>query len=144
MDLTKRAPRSPRVRLGGYAILPRMLDKCRADIAGKIGEYHYNCPTDQHFLTFAGIDPEAFKAQVAKGGGDGEILEWVRVNAKNKPTPMQIEAWSNYVQTRTPSDLEMREWFQDVHKKIGPNRDDIVTYFDLLDLDDYVSFGGKA
>ena len=30
MDLTKRAPRSGRVRLGGYVILPRMLDKGRA------------------------------------------------------------------------------------------------------------------
>ena len=29
-DLTQRPPRSPRVRLGGYAILPRLLDKGRA------------------------------------------------------------------------------------------------------------------
>lgn len=29
-NLTQRAPRSPRVRLGGYTILPRMLDKARA------------------------------------------------------------------------------------------------------------------
>ena len=29
-DLTQRPPRSPRVRLGGFVILPRMLDKGRA------------------------------------------------------------------------------------------------------------------
>ncbi len=29
-DLTQFPPRSPRVRLGGYVILPRMLDKGRA------------------------------------------------------------------------------------------------------------------
>ena len=29
-DLTKQPPRSPRVRLGGCVILPRMLDKGRA------------------------------------------------------------------------------------------------------------------
>ena len=33
-DLTKFPPRSPRVRLGGYAILPRMLDKGRAELTG--------------------------------------------------------------------------------------------------------------
>ena len=33
-DLTQRPPRSPRVRLGGYTILPRLLDKARATIAG--------------------------------------------------------------------------------------------------------------
>jgi hypothetical protein len=31
-----------------------------------------------------------------------------------------------------------------MQSKVGPNREDIVTWFDLLDLDDYVSFGGKA
>ena len=37
-DLTQRPPRSTRCRLGGYALLPRMLDKGRATIAGKNGE----------------------------------------------------------------------------------------------------------
>jgi len=60
-DLTKQPPRSPRVRLGGYAILPRMLDKGRATLVGKNGEYHYACPNDQHFLRFVGIDPDALK-----------------------------------------------------------------------------------
>ncbi len=43
-DLTKRPPRSPRVRLGGYVILPRMLDKGRALVAGTKGEYNYMEP----------------------------------------------------------------------------------------------------
>ena len=53
-DLTKQPPRSPRVRLGGYVILPRMLDKGRATIAGKNGEYHYACPLDQQFPGICG------------------------------------------------------------------------------------------
>ena len=73
-DLTKRPPRSPRVRLGGYVLLPRMIDKGRADIAGKTGEYHYNCPLDQRFVEFVGIDPAALREQLASGKGDGEIL----------------------------------------------------------------------
>src|ERR1039458_10705147 len=72
-DLTKRPPRSPRVRLGGYVILPRMLDKGRATVAGKKGEYHYACPLDERFLEFAGINPKALKKELAKGKGDGEI-----------------------------------------------------------------------
>src|SRR3954467_12973536 len=83
-DLTKFPPRSPRVRLGGYAILPRCLDKGRAAINGKNGEYHYACPLDQRFLTFAGIDPEALKKELAAGNGDGEVLEWIQANAKFK------------------------------------------------------------
>src|SRR5580765_7264286 len=73
-DLSKRPPRSPRTRLGGYALLTRMLDKGRATLAGKNGEYHYNCPLDQHIINFAGIDAKKLLAELKKGKGDGEIL----------------------------------------------------------------------
>src|ERR1700704_2832112 len=96
IDLTKQAPRSPRVRLGGYVILPRMLDKGRANIAGKNGEYHYACPLDERFLEFAGIDPEALKKELAAGKGDGEILAWIEKNAKHKRTDPEIAAWSEF------------------------------------------------
>jgi Domain of unknown function (DUF5069) len=42
--LTEEPPRSPRDRLGGYALMARMIDKGRADIQGTVGEYHYACP----------------------------------------------------------------------------------------------------
>jgi len=47
IDLTQRPPRSFRVRLGNYVVLARMLDKGRATLAKKNGEYHYDCATDQ-------------------------------------------------------------------------------------------------
>ena len=143
-DLTKQPPRSPRVRLGGYALLPRMLDKGRAAIIGKNGEYHYACPNDQRFLRFVGIDPEALRQELARGKGDGEILEWIRSNAKHQRTEAEIAAFTAYAETVAPSDTESRAHFNEMHSKAGPNRKDVVTWFDLLDLDDYVSFGGKA
>jgi hypothetical protein len=143
-DLTQRPPRSPRIRLGGFAILPRMLDKGRALIAGKVGEYHYACPTDQHFLEFAGINPEALKKQLGAGKGDGEILAWIQKNSKNKRSAAEIHFWSAYMEQRPPCDTEGREYFQNIHGKIAPKREDISTWFDLLDLDDFISFGGEA
>jgi hypothetical protein len=142
-DLTKRPPRSPRVRLGGYAILPRMLDKGRAVIEGVAGEYKYACPLDQQFLNFVGIDPEALRQQLAAGKGDGEILEWIKTNAKTSRTEPEIIAWSCYQEQRVPSAVEMRDFYHGIHKSVAPNRTDIGTWADLLDLDDYVSFGGK-
>jgi len=143
-DLTKQPPRSPRVRLGGFVILPRMLDKGRALIAGKAGEYKYACPLDQQFLQFAGLDPEALRLQLAAGQGDGEILDWVLAHSSTKPTPAHIAAWSALQEQRAPADPGSRGFFNDVHRKIAPQRTDLSTWFDLLDLDDYVSFGGKA
>jgi len=143
-DLTQRPPRSPRVRLGGYVILPRMLDKGRAFLAGTQGEYNFACPLDQQFLEFAGLDPEALKHQLDIGKGDGEMLTWIQANARFKRTPSEIAAWSEFQEGRAPSDVASRDFFHGLHQKIAPQRNDVATWFDLLDLDDYVSFGGKA
>jgi hypothetical protein len=143
-DLTKQPPRSPRVRLGGYVILPRLLDKCRATLAGKNGEFMYACPLDQRFLTFVGVDPEALKKQVAAGKSDGELLNWIEENSTRKPSIGEIMAWSMAQEQRAPGDPEGRDYFNEMHKKIAPHREDISTWFELLDVDDYVSYGGKA
>jgi hypothetical protein len=120
-----------------------MLDKGRATIAGKNGEYHYACPLDQRLLEFLGLDPERLKEQLAAGKGDGEILEWIKENVKNKRTDAEVAAWSELAERRVPADTDSRGYFNELHTKTAPNREDVQTWFDLLDLDDYVSFGGK-
>ncbi len=45
-DLTKEAPRSPRIRIGDYALMARMIDKGRATLNGTVGEYHFACPLE--------------------------------------------------------------------------------------------------
>ena len=144
-DLTQRPPRSTRCRLGGYAILPRMLDKGRATIAGTSGEYHFNCPLDQHILGFLGLDAEALRTELATGKGDGEILAWIQANATHKRTAWEIEQWSDFMQRRGPdSDEETLGYFAGAVAKFTKTREDIHTWADLLDLDDYVTFGGVA
>ncbi|MEA3211123.1 MAG: hypothetical protein QOE70_4180 [Chthoniobacter sp.] len=144
-DLTQRPPRSPRTRLGGYALLPRMLDKCRAVLAGKNGEFKYNCPLDQHIINYLGIDPEALQNEVATGKGDGEMLEWIKANQKHPRAPWEIQQWSDFQSNRGPdSDAETLEYFSQAVAGFTTTREDIKTWADLLDLDDYVTFGGKA
>jgi hypothetical protein len=142
-DLTKTPPRSCRVRIGGYAILARMLDKGRATINGKNGEYHFNCPLDQRFTEFVGVDAEGVKKELEAGKGDGEVLEWIEKNAKHKHSPVEIKAWSDFAEQRVPTDNESRAYFSEILTKAAPKREDIGTWFELLDLDDYTTFGGK-
>ena len=142
-DLNQRPPRSPKTRLGGYALLPRMLDKCRAELNGTASTFHYACPNDQRVLKFMGVDPVALKAEVAKGLGDGDVLKWIQTNQTNTLTPAEIEAWSEASDKRKP-DAGDREFFDQYLAESGPNRTDIHYWSDLLDLDDYVTYGGKA
>ena len=144
-DLTQRPPRSMRSRLGGFVLLPRILDKGRAKLAGKNGEYNYNSPTDQHLVRFLGLDLEALLNELATGKADGEILEWVQAHAKTPRDPWEIEAWSAYMEKRGPdSDAETLSGFAEYVGQHSKTREDIKTWFDALDLDDFVSFGGKA
>lgn len=127
-------------------MLPRILDKGRALNAGKIGVFRYGMKAmDRHFFNFTGIDPDALLAELATGKGDGEILAWVRANAKPARSPWEIEAWSAYQLNRGPdSDAETIGLFTRELAKLTTTRDDIKTWFDLLDLDDHCTFGGKA
>ncbi|MBM3824973.1 MAG: DUF5069 domain-containing protein [Verrucomicrobia bacterium] len=143
-DLTKQPPRSPRVRLGGVAILPRMLDKARALLAGTQGDYKFGCPLDQRCLDFLGVEAEALKKFVAGGQGDGAVLDWIKSQSKSYPDDASIAAWSTFEEQRAPSQLDSREYFHSTHQTIAPARTDLMTWFDLLDLDDYVSYGGVA
>ena len=141
-DLTQHPPRSVRVRIGGYAHLARLLDKARAVLAGKAAEYHYNCPLDQRFFAFTGIDHEAMLAQIKSGKTDVQILEWV--NTTSKRPINEVIAWSSWVEQLGPGGAEGHEWIASVLKGNKSARDDIRSFADLLDLDDYISYGGKA
>jgi hypothetical protein len=144
-DLTQRPPRSFRVRLGGYVILARMLDKGRATLVKKNGEYTYNSTTDQRLVQFLGFDPEALLKELAAGEGDGEILEWVQAHSKTPRAPWEIEAWSAFMERRGPdSDAETLALFAEYLGQHSKTREDVKTWFEAIELDDYASFGGKA
>lgn len=140
-DLTQHPPRSLRVRLGGYAHLCRLLDKARAVIVGKGGEYHYNCPLDQQFFTFTGIDHEVMLAEIKTGKTDVQILAWVNERAKRQR--FEIVAWSAWVEQHGPGGAPGHEWAASVIKGNKSERDDIRSFADILDFDDYISYGGK-
>jgi hypothetical protein len=144
IDLTERPPRSFRVRLGNYVILARMLDKGRATLAKKNGDYNYNSGTDQHLVKFLGFDPDALLKQLAAGKSDGEILEWVQAHAKTPRAPWEIDAWSAFMERRGPdSDAETLELFAEYVGRYSKTREDVKTWFEAIELDDHVSFGGK-
>jgi len=145
-DLKQGPPRSSLVRLGEYVHLARILDKGRATLAGLEDEYHFNSGMDQHFSRFTGVDAEALKSELAQGKGDGDILAWIQERAPKKRELWEVKAWSAYMNDeRGPdSDAETLEFFCDGVRRHGNLREDIKTWFDLLDLNDHVSFGGAA
>ena len=142
-DLTRHPPRSPRTRLGGYVHLPRLIDKARAVAAGRNGDYHYECPFDQRFFAYTGVNAAAFMAEAKAGRSDSELLAFVSANAQPKRHAVEISAWSAWMEQWTVTVPDTRTFFNDVHRRNAPHREDIATWFDWIELDDFVTFGGR-
>jgi len=145
-DLTRRPPRSARVRLGGFAHLPRLIDKARASLAGTLGDYVFGAESllDSEFFRFTGVTPEAFLEQVSKAPGDLAVLEWLRATAARSLRPHEVAAWSQWIESVPGLSAEARAWFAEFSGQLSPPRPDIGTLFEYLDVDDFVRFGGTA
>jgi hypothetical protein len=142
-DLTKEAPRSPRVRVGGYAILGRTIDKCRAFVAGNIGEYHFDCPLDNTLFRFKGVKGDDFRAQIEQGAGDQEIVEWLNQAGEEK-TPEEIKRWADEVEASSLyNHPEKQEFFGEEVKRLGLDPEKTTT-FEWLEVDDKVSHAKQA
>ena len=139
IDLTKSPPRRPDEKLNGFVILGRTIDKCRALIAGKVGEYHYDCPVDKRLFTFKGINGDELKAKVVAGKSDQEIADWL-LTVGTPHTSEEIKEWSHSIaQLRYYDNPNSRDWFI---KACGPLGLDpkVATLFEYLIADDIATF----
>jgi hypothetical protein len=138
-DLTRQPPRSPRKRLGGYALMARMIDKGRADLAGNVGEYHFACPLDQMLFDFKGVNADEVKKLLGSSATDEQVVTWFSSHGTTK-TPEEIKIWSEGVEGYRPyDDPEKKDWFAGECAKIGlkPETSTLVEY---LEGDDVASF----
>ncbi|MDB2346599.1 DUF5069 domain-containing protein [bacterium] len=137
LDLTKEFPRSPREAVGGYVIAGRMLDKCRAVVAGTNGEYHFDCPLDNMFLSFVGIAAADFKEFVATGADDAAVAEWIQANAKKRPTA-EIVQWNNDLRDMRLSSMpiELQEFLEGYIPENIPAGKIVRVWFDVYDIEE--------
>jgi len=138
-DLTKQAPHSPRIRVAGFVIASRTVDKCRASLAGTLGEYHYDCPLDNMLFTFKGITGEQFKTAVQAAKDYEDVGAWLQANGTTK-TPAEIKTWSDEMEASSlMKDPEKRAYFMESCAKLVLNPETNST-FDWLEADDRATF----
>ena len=134
MDLTKEFPRSVHAKWQGIVQLGRTIDKGKAVAHGNVGEYHYNCPMDQAVFGFLNIDHEALMTTIKNAKSDAEIEAYTK-GFIDKKSPAEIEEWNTtYVQNKPEG--ESLEYFLNLRKSVAPDRTDVMTWADLLDLDE--------
>ncbi|CAA9266092.1 MAG: hypothetical protein AVDCRST_MAG42-3198 [uncultured Chthoniobacterales bacterium] len=133
----KQVPRSPYEKLGGYVHLPRLIDKAKLHRKGLLDGYNYkSVGFDKHLLAFLKIDPDEFEAAANRLDDDAAILSWIEEHAV-KHSPEEIEEWNHAMVSRYPDSAVKRARFLHVLKESGgEGRDDIRTYFDLIEFDE--------
>jgi hypothetical protein len=142
-DLTKQAPHSPRERIAGFVIASRTVDKCRASLAGTLGEYHYDCPMDNMLFSFKGINGEQFKAAVQASKNYEDVGAWLQANGTTK-TAAEIKAWSDEMEAGSlMKNPEKRADFIENCSRLGLNPQ-MNTTFDWLEADDRETFRRKS
>ncbi|MBH0198243.1 MAG: DUF5069 domain-containing protein [Nitrospira sp.] len=135
MDLRTGFPRSMKVKIAGHVHVARMIDKCRAVLAGTEGEYIYPCPMDERLLEFSALTSDQFTAAVRANPTDEGVAAWFARAAK-RHSPAELEEWNQQLLARGPSSTESEKKFKKYLDAIDPSRTDITAWSDLQDLEE--------
>lgn len=133
--------RSPADVVGGIFVFGRILDKIRLDAQGllpagyNVGIISGKKTFDDRVCRFLGVEFEALRERTLKGGNDEEILAWC-FETGHKPDDEQIEVWNTFMQKRGWNDPATPGLQQQKADAGLAHRDDIVTFFQLFDVEE--------
>lgn len=134
MDLTKEYPRSPREQLDGIMLLPRAIDKARAQLENKLGEYKYfGCRLNTRLFNTLGVTDDEFLDAVRRSPDDESVLEWIREYVR--PERDKVQKMNDWVLHNEPGDSDRQE-FCDELERVDPGNDSVQTWTDLIDLEE--------
>ena len=142
MTANRPAIRSPRERLGGYLLLPRLIDKVRLHAKGRLPSgYAGNLlkPTaftlDGRFLAFTGLDGEKLRAAILAAESDDAVLAWVERHAVPH-TASEKEAWAEAIAAARPTP-ETAEYRKKMYPELAAKIDlGAINVLDMIDMDE--------
>jgi hypothetical protein len=134
MNLTQTTPRSVREKLLGLVQLARTTDKAKALAHGTIGEYEYPSAMDEGLFEFLGMKGSDFLEFMKVAKSDVEIESYIKSFVAKK-TPDEIASFNQRWMTNAPKGESLKH-FTALRTRIAPDRTDVTTWPDLLDLDE--------
>ena len=132
-------PRSPRETMCGWAYLPRLIDKIRLHLAGKLhADYQANFGKgfDALWMERAGVTLDAFIEVVRGTLTDGQVADWVLKNIKKTEGEKKAHA-ERLLGRPSADDVAAQARLQMRKEQAGvAHRDDINTFVDVIDADE--------
>lgn len=116
-------------------MLPRTIDKARAQLAGTIGEYFFDCPMDRQLFATLGVTAVEFLGAVRGSAGDDGVIRWLRERGAI-PSGAPLDAHNRAIAGWAPKSEEGRARFLVQREKLAPKRTDVTTWTDLIDVEE--------
>ena len=80
---------------------------------------------------------------LAGGKSDAEVLQWILAHFGPEPSPAAIEAWSAQAEQQAPSEAEWQHLLSEQRHGRALEGAECMTWFELLELHDRLSFSGQ-
>lgn len=138
MNTTTVVPRSVHEKYLGIVQLARTIDKAKMLASGNVGEYWYDCPMDQALFAEFGIDSKklfAIVSDVVKNSSHNPNIEAYVKPLVEKKNQLEIERFNRETLNRKPTGESLMQ-FEALREQIAPDRTDVTSWPDLLDLEE--------
>ncbi len=148
MDLSAQPPRSALELMGGVVMAGRTLDKCRAHLAGTLGEYVYDCPLDQRLFEFLGTDAEEFARVVkvarnltgdhaaAGAQGDEAVVAFIQAKLAGRAEEEVLAFNQDFLRYMPDLSRPSYQGAVEALRQRAPGRDDLTLWVDVIDVEE--------
>ena len=139
LDLRKQPPRGPRETILGFYLLPRTIDKLRAELpGGHPGDYlNHDTGFSAYVVRRLGLEMTELRNVVANAPDEAAVAEWLRVRIDPATAPALNAKLETFVVERmTPDDQTL------VRRRhpVMAARPELSKILDILDADDQHTF----
>jgi hypothetical protein len=139
LDLRKQPPRRPRETMLGFYLLPRTVDKLRAELpGGNLGPYlNHDAGFSAYVVRRLGLDMGEFREVVAAAPDEAAVVAWLagRIDPSAAPA-LNAKLETIVVERMSPEDqMLVRE-----RHPVMAARPELSTILDILDADDASAF----
>lgn len=136
LDLTTRPPRSCYAELDGLMLLPRTIDKLRAQLpGGNPGDYFINGQIkgiSGYLVERLGIDESELREAVARAGSQEQVAAWVR----ERTDASQYPAINATLRRIRPKHAEDEAYFRGEYAETLEQHPTLEFIIDIVDADD--------
>ncbi len=139
LDLRKQPPRGPRETMLGFYLLPRTVDKLRAELpGGNLGSYlNHDTGFSAYIVRRLGLDMNEFREAVAGAPDEAAVGEWLAARVDAASAPTLNEKLETFVVERMSADDKA---LVSGHHPVMQARPHLSKILDILEADDEDAF----